>query len=78
MQHLRGGTSKGAFVMEEDLPENKEERNQILLKIMGSPDQRQIDGLGGAVFTTSKVAIISKETTRKLGYQLYFCASPDR
>ena len=48
--------------MEEDLPENKEERDQILLKIMGSPDQRQIDGLGGAVSTTSKVAIISKET----------------
>ena len=60
---FRGGTSKGAFVMEEDLPENKEERDQILLKIMGSPDQRQIDGLGGAVSTTSKVAIISKETT---------------
>ena len=59
----RGGTSKGAFVMEEDLPENKEERDQILLKIMGSPDQRQINGLGGAVSTTSKVAIISKETT---------------
>lgn len=59
----RGGTSKGAFVMEEDLPENKEECDQILLKIMGSPDQRQINGLGGAVSTTSKVAIISKETT---------------
>ena len=48
--------------MEEDLPENKEERDQILLKIV-HPDQRQIDGLGGAVSTTSKVAIISKETT---------------
>ena len=59
---FRGGTSKGVFVKEEDLPENKEERDQILLKIMGSPDERQIDGLGGAVSTTSKVAIISKES----------------
>ena len=59
---FRGGTSKGVFIKEEDLPENKEERDQILLKVMGSPDERQIDGLGGAVSTTSKVAIISKES----------------
>lgn len=59
---FRGGTSKGVFIKEEELPENKEERDQILLRIMGSPDERQIDGLGGAVSTTSKVAIISKES----------------
>lgn len=57
----RGGTSKGLFINESLLPENLEERNLILLKLMGSPDTRQINGLGGAVSTTSKVAIISKE-----------------
>ena len=66
---FRGGTSKGAFVMEEDLPENKEERDQILLKIMGSPDQRQINGLGGAVSTTSKVASFRKKQ-QKIGMSI--------
>lgn len=61
---FRGGTSKGVFIKEEDLPENKEDRDQILLKVMGSPDERQIDGLGGSVSTTSKVAIISKESKK--------------
>ncbi|WP_242258086.1 2-methylaconitate cis-trans isomerase PrpF family protein [Streptococcus thoraltensis] len=61
----RGGTSKGVFIDEKELPEDLENRNNILLKIMGSPDSRQIDGLGGAVSTTSKVAIISKEQTKE-------------
>ncbi|MCK1205912.1 hypothetical protein MX009_06400 [Streptococcus uberis] len=57
----RGGTSKGLFIDEAQLPADETARNLILLKLMGSPDARQIDGLGGAVSTTSKVAIISKE-----------------
>lgn len=57
----RGGTSKGVFFMEDVLPADKDELSEVLLKVMGSPDERQIDGLGGAVSTTSKVAIISKE-----------------
>jgi 2-methylaconitate cis-trans-isomerase PrpF len=57
---LRGGTSKGVFLREEDLPPPGTERDRLLLRLMGSPDLRQIDGLGGAVSTTSKVAIISK------------------
>lgn len=56
----RGGTSKGIFIDEALLPDQLDERNRILLKLMGSPDLRQIDGLGGSVSTTSKVAIISK------------------
>jgi 2-methylaconitate cis-trans-isomerase PrpF len=58
---FRGGTSKGVFFMKNVLPENQDELNKVLLKVMGSPDIRQIDGLGGAVSTTSKVAIVSKE-----------------
>lgn len=58
----RGGTSKGVFLLEEDLKALSSDLDQVLLKVMGSPDIRQIDGLGGAVSTTSKVAIISKES----------------
>lgn len=57
----RGGTSKGVFFKKDVLPENDEELKEVLLKVMGSPDVRQINGLGGSVSTTSKVAIISKE-----------------
>jgi len=55
----RAGTSKGAFFLEKDLPLEKEERDNLLLKIMGSPDVKQIDGIGGATSVTTKTAIIS-------------------
>ncbi|CAD5282651.1 4-oxalomesaconate tautomerase [Alteromonas sp. 38] len=57
---FRGGTSKGLYFLAEDLPQNADERDQVLLRLMGSPDPRQIDGLGGAHPLTSKVAIVSK------------------
>ncbi|MBT9776914.1 3-methylitaconate isomerase [Clostridium sp. MCC353] len=56
---MRGGTSKGLFFMEKDLPPAGEMRDRILMELMGSPDKKQIDGLGGAASVTSKVAIIS-------------------
>lgn len=56
---MRGGTSKGPFFLASDLPSDVEARNQALLTIMGSPDVRQIDGIGGAHPLTSKVAIVS-------------------
>lgn len=56
---VRGGTSKGVFIDASKLPEHGPERDQVLLKLMGSPDIRQIDGLGGADPLTSKVAIIA-------------------
>lgn len=59
---MRGGTSKGPFILASDLPPNVEARNQALLTIMGSPDARQIDGIGGAHPLTSKVAIVSPST----------------
>jgi 2-methylaconitate cis-trans-isomerase PrpF len=55
---MRAGTSKGIFLREEDLPKDKTERDKVILRIFGSPDVRQIDGLGGADPLTSKVAII--------------------
>jgi 4-oxalomesaconate tautomerase len=57
---MRGGTSKGAFFIASDLPADRAERDRILLGVMGSPDPRQIDGIGGADPLTSKVAIVSK------------------
>ena len=57
---MRGGTSKGAFFLAEDLPSDEAERDAALLRVMGSPDPRQIDGMGGADPLTSKVAIVSK------------------
>ena len=57
---IRGGTSKGVYILQKDLPENKDKWEGILLRLMGSPDKKQIDGLGGATSVTSKVAIIRK------------------
>ncbi len=57
---MRGGTSKGGFFLASNLPDNITERDALLLSIMGSPDERQIDGMGGADPLTSKVAIVSK------------------
>lgn len=56
---MRGGTSKGLFFIESELPTREEGRDELLLELMGSPDVNQIDGLGGAVSVTSKVAIIA-------------------
>ncbi len=56
---MRGGTSKGAYFLASDLPADPVARDALLLRIMGSPDPRQIDGIGGADPLTSKVAILS-------------------
>ncbi|MDX2201787.1 MAG: 4-oxalomesaconate tautomerase [Hyphomicrobiaceae bacterium] len=57
---MRGGTSRGPFFRAEDLPADVATRDRVLLAVMGSPDQRQIDGLGGAHPLTSKVGIVSR------------------
>ena len=57
---MRGGTSKGAYFLAEDLPADEQERAAFLLGVMGSPDARQIDGMGGADPLTSKVAVVRK------------------
>ncbi len=59
---MRGGTSKGPYFKADDLPADIGARDRTLLAVMGSPDLRQIDGLGGADTLTSKVAIVSPST----------------
>lgn len=56
---MRGGTSRGAYLLASDLPSDPETRDRLILALYGSPDQRQIDGLGGADSLTSKVAIVA-------------------
>ena len=56
---MRGGTSKGPFFLASDLPGDKATRDAVILAVMGSPDERQIDGLGGARTLTSKAGILS-------------------
>ena len=56
---MRGGTSKGGFFLADDLPADPARRDAFLRRVMGSPDPRQIDGMGGADPLTSKVAVVS-------------------
>jgi 4-oxalomesaconate tautomerase len=57
---MRGGTSKGGYFLRHDLPSDRTQRDAFLLRVMGSPDKVQIDGMGGADPLTSKVAVVSK------------------
>ncbi len=59
---MRGGTSKGLFFLADQLPDEPKKRDSILMAAMGSPDDRQIDGVGGAHPLTSKVAIVNAST----------------
>ena len=60
--YMRGGTSRGPYFLLDDLPVDIATRDRVLLAAMGSPDARQIDGIGGAATLTSKVAIVSKSS----------------
>ena len=62
---MRGGTSKGGYFLADDLPDDPHARDAFLLSVMGSPDPRQIDGMGGADPLTSKVAVI--QTSQRPG-----------
>lgn len=57
---MRGGTSRGPYFLASDLPQDPGRRDQVLLKVMGSPHPLQVDGLGGANTLTSKVAIVGR------------------
>jgi len=70
---MRGGTSKGAYFLASDLPDDVAARDRILLAVMGSPDKRQIDGIGGADPLTSKVAIVSRSTRPGIDVDYLFC-----
>src|SRR6478609_3530718 len=69
---MRGGTSKGAYFLAADLPSDPGARDDLLLRIMGSPDPRQIDGIGGAHPLTSKVAIVSRSAAEGVDVDYLF------
>lgn len=76
---MRGGTSRGPFFNEADLPSDIATRDRVLLAVMGSPDKRQIDGLGGANPLTSKVGIVRPGTTPGIDLDFLFAQlQPDR
>ena len=70
---LRGGTSKGAYFLADDLPSEPAARDRVLLALLGSPDPRQVDGIGGAHPLTSKVAIVSRSTDPGCDVDFLFC-----
>ncbi|WP_164660215.1 4-oxalomesaconate tautomerase [Tropicibacter sp. Alg240-R139] len=69
---MRGGTSKGGFFLGQDLPDERAARDRFLLRVMGSPDARQIDGIGGGDPLTSKVAVVRKSTRRGVDVDYLF------
>ena len=69
---MRGGTSRGPFFRASDLPADIATRDRVLLAVMGSPDLRQIDGLGGADPLTSKVGIVSVSKTEGVDLDFLF------
>lgn len=70
---FRGGTSKGAYFLADDLPADVAKRDRVLLSVMGSPDPRQVDGLGGAHPLTSKVAVVSRSKDEDCDVDFLFC-----
>jgi 4-oxalomesaconate tautomerase len=76
---IRGGTSKGLYFRIEDLPTDRETRDAVLLAAMGSPDPREIDGMGGAHPLTSKVAVVAKSARENADVDyLFLQVWPDR
>ncbi len=69
---MRGGTSKGGYFLKSDLPADTAARDAFLLGVMGSPDPRQIDGMGGADPLTSKVAVVSKSAREGIDVDYLF------
>jgi 4-oxalomesaconate tautomerase len=69
---MRGGTSKGPFFLSSDLPNDVHLRDRVLLAVMGSPDVRQINGIGGADPLTSKVAIVSRSLRQGIDVDYLF------
>ena len=69
---MRGGTSKGGYFLAEDLPADTAARDAFLLRVMGSPDDRQIDGMGGANPLTSKVGVVRKSAREGIDVDYLF------
>ena len=70
--YMRGGTSKAVFFHDKDLPQDEAQRDKVILSAFGSPDGRQIDGMGGANTSTSKVAVIKKSERKGIDVDYTF------
>lgn len=70
--YMRGGTSKAVIFHKKDLPEDEGQWKEIFLKVMGTPDVKQIDGMGGTVSSTSKIAVISPSQRPGVDVDYYF------
>jgi len=76
---MRGGTSKGLMFLADDLPNDRATRDAVLIAAMGSPDERQIDGMGGSHPLTSKVAVVSRSPRDNADVEyLFLQVWPDR
>jgi 4-oxalomesaconate tautomerase len=76
---MRGGTSKGLYFLADDLPSERQARDHFLLAAMGSPDAREIDGMGGGHPLTSKVAVVSRSIREGIDVDyLFLQVWPDR
>jgi 4-oxalomesaconate tautomerase len=73
---MRGGTSRGPYFLRTDLPQDRETMAQVILAAVGSPDPRQIDGIGGATTLTTKVAVVSKAEPGQAQQVDYLFAQP--
>lgn len=71
--YMRGGTSKGMFFRKEELPEDENLWPEIFLRVMGSPDPKQIDGMGGCVSSTSKAAVVCRSERTGFDVDYTFC-----
>jgi len=69
---MRGGTSKGPFFLEDDLPRDARLRDRVLLAVMGSPHVRQIDGIGGGDSLTSKAVIVGRSSQPGIDLEYLF------
>lgn len=69
---MRGGTSRGPFFLASDLPADAPTRDAVLLAVMGSPHEYQVDGIGGAISVTSKVAIVDRSRRREADVDYLF------
>jgi 2-methylaconitate cis-trans-isomerase PrpF len=73
---MRGGTSRGPYFLRDDLPTDRETMAEVILAAVGSPDARQIDGLGGATTLTTKVAIVGRAAPGEAQQVDYLFAQP--
>lgn len=75
---MRGGTSRGPFFLESDLPSDQSARDRLLIAAMGSPHALQVDGIGGGYALTSKVAIVSRSKRKKIDVEYLFAQGVGR